>query len=344
MSSSSSLLLRAAVGASVLAAATHPVHAQSQVLSFTGGVLLNPEISFKGLGMLPPSSTAGPAAGNAVNRTYANGFNRVDDTGNADGHTGNWGYEVNTQISGNALVLSAPGGAASVSISEAGDFAYPSGNLEYRGSMGTLGSAGWGILLSIGYQNISAETSGSYITDATVIEDRFALDGLTASDLPPAPYAGSASTKTPRIGSLPDRSFRTLPGARQLDGRWEFDADLIPISGGVYLETQLAGRLNAIAAAGVFVAFVNADLRIHERSTLVGEPTLTTRTGEGSNDVIYGGFVQLGLDWALWENASLVASARWQPSENFNHSVAGREVNVDFASAVAVHLGFALRF
>lgn len=337
-------LTSAALGTVLTAATALPVLAQSQALSFTGGILLNPKIGFGNLGALGPATGIGPATGGNFNRTYANGFNRVDNEGNQEGRTGFWGYEVNTQISGDTLVLSSPGGATAVAVSDAGNLAYPSGNLEYRGSMGSLGRAHWGLLLSVGYQNIGAETSGSWITDASVIEDRFSLGGLTPADLPPAPYAGTSSTKTPRIGSTPDRSFRTLPGARQLSGTWEFDADLIPISGGLYAETQIVGRLNAIAAAGVFVAFVNADLRFREQSTLAGQPTVTTQAGEGTNDVIYGGFAQLGLDWALWENASLVASARWQPCDDFNHSVAGREVNVDFLSAIAIHIGFAMRF
>jgi hypothetical protein len=337
-------LATAALGAALATSTALQARAQSQALSFTGGVLLNPKIGFGNLGALGPASGVGPATGGTFNRTYANGFNRVDEEGNKEGRTGFWGYEVNTQISGDTLVLSSPGGATAVAISDAGDLAFPSGNLEYRGSMGSLGRAHWGLLLSVGYQNIGAEASGSWITDASVIEDRFSLGGLTPSDLPPAPYAGTSSTKTPRIGSNPDRSFRTLPGARQLSGNWEFDADLIPISGGLYTEAQLFGRLNAIAGAGVFVAFVNAEFRINERSTLAGEPTVTTRLADGTNDVIYGGFVQLGLDWALWEEASLVASARWQPCADFDHSVAGREVNVDFLSAIAIHIGFAMRF
>lgn len=320
------------------------VHAQSQSLAFTGGVLLNPRISFHNLGPLGPSSAAGPATGAAVNRTYDDGYNRVDADGNKENATGNWGYSNAGQLGRDHLVMSAPGGAAPLNFDDAGDFLSPAGNLEYRGSMGALGNSDWGILLSIGYQSLSADRSGTYLTDAYQLHDSYGLNGLATADLPAPGYAGTSSSKSPRIGSVPTRSLGTLPGGRTLSGNWDFSADLIPIGGGLYVESQLLGRLNGIAAAGVFAAFVNADLRFTERSTVGTLPTVTTRGGEGSNDVIYGGFVQLGLDWALWENASLVASARWQPAQEFNHSVAGREASVDFLTAMAVHLGFSLRF
>lgn len=319
-------------------------HGQSQSLAFTGGVLLNPQVNFRNLGRFDASTAAGPATGAAVNRTYTDGFNRVDAGGNREGDTGNWGYLNASQISGDQMVMTAPGGATTVSLHDTGDFVNPSANLEYRGSLGSIGSSAWGLLIDVGYQSVGGRASGTFTTDYSVIEDRFALQGLTAADLPPAPYAGTPNTKSPRIGAEPSRTYRVTPGGRLLSGEWRLDADLIPVSGGLYWESQLVGRLNAIVSAGVFVAFVNADLRFTEHSTFAGRPTVTTQAGEGTNDVIYGGFAELGLDWALWENASLVIGARWQPAQDFNHSVAGREASVDFSTAVAIHAGFSLRF
>jgi len=324
-------------------AAEAPVAAQNQSLAFTGGVLLNPHIEFSGLGAHPAAGNPGPDTGTAINRSYDNGFNRVDDTGNAGATTSAWGYQDGAQFLGDALLLSSSSAAGGLSSGDSADFIAPSANLEYRGSLGPVGRSDWGVLLGIGYQRVEAEFSGSFVTDASVIEDSFAA-GLGSDPFPPAPFTGSGVGDGPRIGSSPVRNVRTAGGARLLNGSWDFDSDLVPITAGVYLEAQLMGRLNGVVSAGLMGLFVNADFRFTETSTIAGLPGVTTRGDTGSSEVLFGGFAQMGLDFALWEKASIVASARWQPAESFSHSVSGREAEVDFLSTFAVHAGVSFRF
>ncbi|MEJ2422830.1 MAG: hypothetical protein P8018_14205 [Acidobacteriota bacterium] len=66
---------------------------------------LNITANFKHLGGFAPQSNPGPAAGTAVNRTYDNGYNLVDISGNAGGQTWYWGYADNSSLQGNQLVL-----------------------------------------------------------------------------------------------------------------------------------------------------------------------------------------------------------------------------------------------
>jgi hypothetical protein len=124
-------------------------------------------------------------------------------------------------------------------------------------------------------------------------------------------------------------------------GFFDLSADLLPIAGGLYLETQLAGRLNGVVSGGFLAVLVNGDLRYRES---IGTPPVTSEGFTDSNKAVFGGFVQLGLDWAFWEKASLVAMARWQPTESFRLGVNGREAEVDFFTAFAVQAGVAFRF
>lgn len=337
-------ITRILAGSAILAVVTLPAAAQNQSLAFTGGVLLNTRVSFRGLGNHTPSSQPGPEAGGAINRSYDNGYIRVDDSGNAGDTTVHYGYRSTSQIGVQGLTLSSVSTYDPVTAEDRGAFLEPSANLEYRGSLGTWGNADWGVLLGVGYQAINQDLSGTFITSASVIEDHFALGNVGRDEMPPAPFEGSASSDVPRISSVPSRNFRSVPNARVLDGRWDFGAELIPVTGGLYLEFQLAGRLNGVASAGMFAAFVNADLSFRETSTVGGLPPVTESNSNDVSDFILGGFTQFGIDWALWENASIVASARWQPAQTFRHSVQGRSVELDFSSAFAVHAGFALRF
>ncbi len=318
--------------------------AQNQSLAFTGGVLLNTSVNFRGLGAYSSGSQPGPATGGSFNRNYDNGYNRVDDSGNADNTTVNYGYLTTSQVGAAGVKLTSTTAYDSVDIEDVGAYFEPSANLEYRGSLGSWGESDWGVLLGVGYQTINDDVSGSFITDASVIEDQFRLVDVPREDLPPAPYSGTASSAGPRIGSEPFRTMRTVQGARLLDGHWKFTSEFIPITGGLYLEFQVAGRLNAIASAGMLAALVNAELRFQETSTVGALPPVQEDGADGTNDYILGGFVQFGFDWALWENASLVAGARWQPAQEFNHSVEGRTVELDFSVAFAVHAGFSMRF
>ena len=334
-----------AVGAlAVSLLSTASAFAQNQSLAFTGGVLLNTSVQFRGLGRHASTSQPGPATGGAIDRTYDNGYNRVDATGNAGDTTVHYGYRSTSQIGIGGLALTSASADGSVSIDDTSDFIDPSANLEYRGSLGNWGEADWGVILGIGYQAVDGEASGSFVTDASVIEDHFSLGTTAREDMPIGPYAGTASGTAPRIGSIPSRNLRTAAGSRLLNGSWEFTSELIPVTGGIYLETQIAGRLNAIVSAGMLAMFVNAELRYQETSTIGVLPSVTSRAADGTNDFILGGFVQLGVDWALWEKASIVAGARWQPTESFSHSVEGRTAELDFTTAFAVHAGFSLRF
>lgn len=342
----SPLSLRIGLGiASLVVLPGTVARAQTQSLAFTGGVLLNTKVNFRNLGAHQTAAQPGAATGGQVNRTYDDGYNKVDATGNLGNTTGNWGYRRSDQFhrSGD-IVLSRGTADGTAEMPDVGSFIQPSGNLEYRGSLGPIGSSDWGILLGVGYQAVSAEEAGTFITDATLVEDAFSTGDLPPGLVPPPPYSGTANTAAPRIGSVPARTQRTVVGGRTVTGTYDFDADLIPITGGIYFETQLAGRLNAIVSAGILAMYVNAELRYQETSTIGSLPPVYSAGADGGEEFIIGGFAQLGIDWALWEKASIFASARWQPAETYGHSVNGREAEIDFMAAFAVHAGISFRF
>lgn len=338
------ILSPCAVMTAALAAGPITALAQTQSLAFTGGVLLNPKVEFRRLGAHPSAFPLPPASGSAVNRTYDDGYNGVDDDGNANQTTANWGYTSASQVRGDQLVLSSRSADDSLHVEDAGDFIQPSGNLEYRGSLGPVGASDWGILLGVGYQVVGGEASMSRDTDAQIVEDAYSLGALTPADLPAAPYAGSGDPSGPRIGSVPSRTLGLQPGGRHLAGRWEYDGQFIPVSGGLYFETQIAGRLNGIVSAGMLAMFVVSEFEYRETSTLAGLAPRTSQGRDSGTDFIIGGFAQLGIDWALGEKISLVGSARWQPTESFHYGTDGRRVDIDFTSAFAVHGGFSVRF
>ncbi len=320
------------------------VLAQSQSLTFSGGALLNAHVNFSRLGAYGSVAGAGPETGGAIARNYDDGFNRVDATGNAENTTVNWGYRGATQLRDDQLVLSTTSSPGTLSRSDAGDFVQPSANLEYRGSLGDAGNSDWGLLIGIGYQHIDGRASGTFMTTAEVLEDSYSLNGTPPEALPPAPFEGSPDADVPRIGSVPTRTIRTLGDARVLNGTWALDTDVFPITGGLYLESQLTGRLNSVLSAGILALIISSDQSYRESSTIGTSEPVTVSGHGGSSDFVVGGFVQLGLDWALWDKASLTAAARWQPSESFRDSIDGRRAEIDFASAFAVHAGVSFRF
>lgn len=320
------------------------VSAQNQSLSFTAGVLLNTHLHFRNLGVDASSAQPGPGTGSAVHRTYDDGFNRVDASGNEGGSTAYWGYRDGSQIRSDGIAFRAATDPATVASGDVADFISPSANLEYRGSLGPVGTADWGVLLGLGYHSVGGTFRTARATSVTLLEDLYSFAGTDPATLPPPPYSGSAETEGPRIGSVPTRSTRLDPAGRFLEGTWELETDLFPITGGVYLEAQLAGRLNGVASAGMLALLVSGNHQYSERSTVGSLPPVTADARHSFSDFLVGGFLQLGLDWALWERASLVASARWQPAQKFHHRANGREAEIDFTTSFAVHAGFSMRF
>ena len=74
---------------------------EARLNRFTFGMRLdwNVGVTFSGIGGIPPVSSPGVPGIAGINRTYDDGFVRVDSEGNAGGLTWNWGYRDASQLS-----------------------------------------------------------------------------------------------------------------------------------------------------------------------------------------------------------------------------------------------------
>jgi hypothetical protein len=315
-----------------------------QRLAFTGGAWFNVQVNFRNLGAFPSAGDPGPALGGAINRDYEDGFNRVDATGNDGNTTANWRYQDAAQVREGTLVMSSRSSGGGASIEDTGDDILPSGNLQYRGSLGSAGECEWGVLLGVGYAHLEADSSESLRADATLLEDTFSLAGTLPGDLPPAPYVGSPDAQGARIGSVPTRTTSTIPGGLTISGQREFEADIVPFTAGLYLECPLTGELSAVIGAGAIAAWIDGSFSYSEVNIIGSSAPFTSQGSRSESDFIFGGFVELGLDWRIWEKASLVLSGRWQPMESFELEANERRAEVEFDSSFAAYAGLALHF
>ena len=135
-------------------------------MSFRSG--LNIKADFKRLGGFTSSSSPSPATGGHTDRTYDDGYVKVDSTGNDHGFGGvfpegknqtwNWGYENASQVPlpGNDVIMfHSSSSAANVSSKNVGDDPQNGFEVIYNRRIRQVCKGWWGIEAAFGFVDVS---------------------------------------------------------------------------------------------------------------------------------------------------------------------------------------------
>lgn len=306
---------------------------------------LNITANFRNLGGFAAQSNPGPATGTAVNRTYDNGYNLVDVSGNAGGQTWYWGYTDSSSLQGNRLVLDSSSSLANgISRDNSSDpqhgFEIALNHELYRHP-----SRDWrlGIQGAFGYTRVSITDNRTLFATVRRVSDAYAIPAGVV--VPQAPYAGTSEGPGPVIGSEPvSRSTTDLVDGAIISGERTLDANVFGFRLGPYLEMPLTDRFALIFGGGLFLAVADSNFKFRETVTIPDVGTQTYSGSGGQTDVLVGGYVGANLQYALTEEVGLLVGARFQGAGRSVTRDQGRQAILNLNESVIVSIGASYSF
>ena len=292
----------------------------------------NLKARFGNIGASAPQSL--PPSSGGLDHNYADGFVRVDSSGNRGGLTWNWGYQNASQVSGKDTLLMhvvTPEGGAS----DAADEPRLGVEAHYARDLGHFSSGSWGLKLALGYTDVKIHQSQPVSGTADLVTDAYSLGGITP---PAAPYAGSFSGPGPLIGDTPARSLSSVPGGALTVGSRQLDIWLYDLKIGPYLELPLVRPITFQVGAGFAGGLVDSTFSFSENTTT----SLGAVQAEGSTqrtDALAGFYAEAGLTCRVLSKTSLFAGGQFEYLGRFNQTAATRTVELDLRRSVFLLVG-----
>jgi hypothetical protein len=258
-----------------------------------------------------PGPSVTPAGG--ANRTYDDGYVRVDNSGDAGGLTQNWGYQNASQYN------AANGGTMNFltvgSSSATGNPQY-GGELIYQRVIGSLPalSGDWGLESGFGFTELDLRENLS----GTATVDSFPLNGVVP---PLAGYNGTFSGPGALLGDTLTRTAAT--GYQKLSGQ------LFSLRLGPFAELNFTPQLSLAASVGLTLAPTTVDYDFSETAALAGGGTITENGSSSKTRLLYGPYVGGMLRYNFNKNWGVYVGARFQNLTSLDQSVGGRTARLD---------------
>ena len=313
---------------------------------FSGvGLFSAPGHSVLGAGNQP--GNPGPATGANSNRTYEDGYNQVDSTGNAFGLTSYWGYDHASQVQNNSVIMHSST-SSGVTTGAQDDDALPGGELSY--SRQFLSKAHWrgGLEAAVGYTRLDLNDQQTLSGSASTISDAFALPPVPGGGLvvpPPPPYQGPyalSQNGNPLLNASPTRS--TSLTATTITGQRRFEADLYGLRLGPYIEFPISRRVSLQLSGGFALSYITSDFKYTESTLLPGLVTLSSAGSSSHSDWLPGGYVAGTFSVALSDRWGVFANAQFQDLGQYTHNLNGRQAVMDLRNAIFASFGVSYSF
>lgn len=314
---------------------------------------LNISADFKRLGGFTvvgqPGVNPGPATGGHTDRTYDDGYNKIDIRDNALGLTWNWGYENASQVPdpGNNVILfhsSTASATASASSKNVCDDPQHGFEFIYNRRIRDAGNGWWGIEAAFGYTAVSIG-DGRPLAGAgsiSILTDTYNLGGVFPPS--PPPYHGDFTNAGPLISDSPSRSFQEMPVAARITGSRSLDAGVAAFRVGPYFELPASTNLSFQLSGGFALALVDSEFRFRETVTIPGFGS-QTRSGHGRDDgVVPGGYVAGTVIWKLRKDLDIFANAQYQALGSYSQTVKGKRAELNLGESVFVSIGMGVSF
>jgi len=296
-----------------------------------GGLVgLNIRASFNESGLFNVSGN------NAANGIYNDGYVREDQTGDAGGYTGYWGYDnasqynaVNQTLSMHSLASYATAGSANIT---GGPF--PGFDMAYGDNLWYWRHARVGWELGFSLLPISISDNQTFSTTGSQTTYTFSTSGII---VPSAPYQGGPSgTGEPIISTNYTTSVSTTNGT--VTGTRKLDVILYTLRLGPSMYWDLSENFGMSFSAGPVLGLVSGDYKYNETVTLNG--VSASNSGKfGATDIVFGGYVNAMLMYHLVANGDIYAGVQYMPMTDAAFSSAGRQARLNFTGQVYFSVG-----
>lgn len=348
-------------GGAALAQERFPIEAQDDAMlrrrnRFSLKATFNFNIRTEFTSATPNNSGSFPRVG-PENRTYDDGFVKVDISGNAGGTTWNWGYNNGSQFTPADAALAPPNtGASSLAFHSVSSLAdgqtrgsrdrmTPGLELAYEEVLGRFHftekrRANIGMLVTFGYLRLGQNDSGSLAGLVGLTTDKY----LTGAVLPPlAPYSGSFAAPGPLLPDAPaERALTTVAATGTVNNR--LDGSLYGFSLGPFIEFPLHDKVSLTLGGGLGVVYASTTYSFTETVVVPGVVTATRSGRVSADDWLFTAVAKANLYVALSEAWSWELGLAYQYAGNSRSSVQGKSSNLQLDAILSVNTGLNYAF
>jgi hypothetical protein len=298
---------------------------------------LNLNARFNHLGNVN-SGSPGPATGGGDNRTYDDGFVKVDSSGNANGQTWNWGYQNAGQVQGNTVTMHSSSSSVNGSVDQ-NDDPQAGFDLAYGRRLGTVLGGQWGVQAAFDFTAISIHDTHPLSGTGTTISDAYSLGGVSA---PPAPYTGGFNGPGPLLGDSPTRT--TASETILITGSRTLDAQVYALRLGPYFEFPFGKHWSGRLGGGLALGVADTKYSYNETINFGGGQTVNNSGSSEGASFQAGGYLEAKLLYAVTPCTSLFAGAQFEDLGTFAHNAGNEQAQLDMSSTVNLLFGVQFNF
>ena len=298
---------------------------------------ININARFKNVGNVSQSSP-GPATGGGMNRTYDDGYVRLDSSGNTGGQTWNWGYQNASQVQGSTLNLHSGSFAANGTLERNND---PSAgfDLAVGRNLGAVLGGKWGLQAAFDFSAISISDSSPITGKGTLISDAYSLGGVIP---PQAPYSGSFGGPGSLLGDSPIRT--TAADTVLIAGQRKLDAQIYVLRAGPYYEFPIGKQFSARLGGGVVLAVADVNYSFNETVKFSGGASVSNGGANSGAEFQAGGYLEGKLIYALTPRTGLFAGAQYENLGTFSRIAGNEQAQLNLSGSVYVLFGVQFNF
>jgi hypothetical protein len=335
------LLLGLAVGAATVQGGMDVWGEQKNRAGLSIRPAFNIKANFSNLGGAPPRTDIGPAA-SRENHDYDDGYNRVDSTGNADGTTWYWGYELPSQALEDGMVsMSSTYAEQGGAISEVTDDPHWGGELTYMREIGWNNSYWYGLVVGLSWHELRFSQDQSFSYAAVRITDTYVLPG----DLPAAPHRGQfEDIDGPELGDTPARSSAPVPGGATTIGTYDYEASAYTLRAGLLFETPFSDSLDLQFGGGVLGTMIDGRFSFRETTVVTSLQPYSTSADQSSTSFAGGGYAEVNLALRVSKGVYAFAGAQYLILTDISQTAAGRKVQLDAKNGIVATAGMNFAF
>jgi hypothetical protein len=279
-----------------------------------------------GMNVKASFSTSGSAFGisgnDPANGIFDDGYVRADQTGNAGGYTGYWGYNSASQYSAanNTLAMHAATAFSTSSSASADGGPFPGFEMAYGDNLWYWKHArvGW----ELGFGLLPVDISQSSTTPVTVSQSTYTFNtgGIV---IPTAPYQGGFSGQGEPVIST-NYTSTTIQSPGTVTSTQSLNVMLYTARLGPSFYWDLTEHVGMSLGAGPAVGIVSGDYKYDETITAGG--ISARNSGKiGGTGVIFGGYVNAALMYHVVDSGDFYAGVQYMPMEDAAISGGGRE-------------------
>ena len=278
---------------------------------------------------------------------FDDGYVRTDQTGNAGGYTGYWGYNNASQYNpanGGTVAMHATTSFTPSSSSRASENGglFPGFGMAYGDNLWYWKHArvGW----ELGFGLLPINISDKQSLNATVNQTTYTFNtgGIV---IPTAPYQGGPSGQgEPIISTSSTNSSSSFGG--NIAGTQTLDVMLYTFRLGPTFYWDLGDHVGMSLGAGPAIGIVSGNCKYDEVITANGASARNTGRF-GGTDMTFGGYVNGTLMYHFQDNgrnADIFVSAQYMPMGSATFSGAGRESQLNLGGQLSFSVGMSWPF